>query len=194
MRLKVPFYKGEEGDCGPLSLKMVLEYFGSSYSKKELSERMCMLDTRTVYTIGIAKAARELGFEVEFFSENRLDGSHRDFDYYRKFGRHEKEVELYKEAENVGVEIRGSLSMEELLSNVNKDSIPIVLLNWNVIRKKPDYHGHVVPVTGYTKKSVYVHNTGPQDAKAFFPMSRSKFKKAWESPGTDKDTVIIRRK
>jgi hypothetical protein len=60
MKIPVPFYESEKDtDCGPLALKMALEYLGANYSKSELSEHEKQLDTGLVWSVGIARAAKK---------------------------------------------------------------------------------------------------------------------------------------
>lgn len=52
------------GYCGPASLKMVLEYFGESYSEEEIAQR-CRRDPELgTNDVSLAKAARSFGFDV----------------------------------------------------------------------------------------------------------------------------------
>lgn len=89
-----------------------------------------------------------------------------------------------------------SLLLEEILSFVTEESIPIVLIDWNVImsRKNKGYQGHFVPIVGYDEKVVYIHNPGLKDTKEFMPISRELFDKARKSEGTDEDVAVIYKK
>jgi len=69
MRLNIPFYKQEnKTDCGPIVLKMVLEYLGGKYSREELMDLVDSGKSGITFTIGLAKTAAELGFETEFYT------------------------------------------------------------------------------------------------------------------------------
>ena len=83
-----------------------------------------------------------------------------------------------------------------VLGFVNKDSIPIILINWNTIKDKKEkgYQGHFVPVVGYDKQNVYIHNHGLNDAEKFMPVPKKTFDEARKAEGTDEDVVIVYRK
>jgi uncharacterized protein YvpB len=83
------------------------------------------------------------------------------------------------------------MDLDELFSYIDVESIPIVLINWYIIAGKQGFSGHFVPVTGYDKNHVYIHNPGLANPKPFMEIDKKIFKKAWESKGTDKDSIII---
>jgi len=195
MKIPVPFYESEKDtDCGPLALKMALEYLGKTHNKAELAKQEKQLDTGLVWSVGIARAAKKLGFKVKFVSTSNF--SHEEnIDYYKKYANDKGKIvleELKKEIKKINVEvIEKDMPLDELLSYVNVESIPIVLINWYVVAGKQGFSGHFVPVTGYDAENVYIHNPGLANPKPFMKISREIFKKAWESKGTDKDTIIV---
>ena len=89
-----------------------------------------------------------------------------------------------------------TLELNELLNYVTEESLPIVLLDWNVIKGIPQkgYLGHFVPVVGYTKDLILIHNPGLIDSEAFMELSFSLFDNARKSKGTDEDVLVIYRK
>ncbi len=198
MKLNVPFHKSiKDTDCGPLALKMVLEYFGEKHSFEELAELERTIDAGLVWSLGIARAAKRLGFNVKFISSSNFSLED-DIDYYKKYANDKAKIilkELNDELKKLNVKIEEKqMKLDELLGFVTKNSIPIVLVNWFVLSGKQGYNGHFVPVTGFDEKNVYVHNPGLADAVPHFSIKREIFLKAWESKGTDKDTIIIYRK
>jgi len=199
MKLKVPFYKAKKDvDCGPLALKMVLEYFGEKYSIDELSKLEKRLDAGTVWSAGIARAAKKLGFDVKIISTSNFDLEEDDIEYYKKYANNKGKIilkELIEELKGLGVKIQEKdMSLNELLIFVSKDSIPIVLINWYVLTGKEGFNGHFLPITGYDEENIYVHNPGLASAMPYLAIKKDLFTKAWESKGTDKDTIIIYRK
>lgn len=103
--------------------------------------------------------------------------------------------EICKEIKNLDVKIqKRNIFLKELLNYVSQDSIPIVLVNWYLIRGKKGFSGHFIAITGYDKENIYSHNSSIADAMPYFPIKRKTFLKAGESKGTDKDTVVIYRK
>ena len=103
--------------------------------------------------------------------------------------------EIKKEINDFGVKVEErNMNLEELLNYASKNSIPIVLLNWFIVNNKDGFHGHIVPITGYSKENIYVNNPRRLKPKVNFQIERKKFLEAWESKGTDKDCVVIYRK
>jgi len=88
-----------------------------------------------------------------------------------------------------------TIKIDELLSYVTENSIPIVLLDWNVLfQRYGGYNGHFVPVVGYDEENVYVHHHGMRDTEAFMKLKKELFDKARISEGTDEDVLIVYRK
>lgn len=198
MKLNVPFYKSKKDtDCGPLALKMALSYLGENHSFDEIAKLERQLDTGLVWSVGIARAANKLGFPVRFVSSDNFNQED-DIDYYKQYSDNKGMIilkELKDEIENSDIKIEEkNMPLDELLSNVSEKSIPIVLINWNVIAKKEGYNGHFVPITGYDSGRVYIHNPGIAKAMPYLSIGKELFIKSWESKGTDKDTIIITKK
>ena len=197
MKLDVPYYASQQDtDCGPLSLKMVLAYFGKHHDVKELSRLERQLDTGLVWSAGIARAAVRLGFPVTFFT-NTVDTTITENEYYTTYALDDARAILQQltfEIKDAGVYVKQEdLTLQNLLSYVGEGSIPIVLVNWNLIRDKKGFSGHFLPITGYDEDNGFVHNPGVDKAAAHMPISRERFLRAWEAKGTDKDVVIIYR-
>jgi len=196
MKLNVPFYKSEKDtDCGPLALRMALGYLGEDHSFEEISKLEKQLDTGLVWSIGIARAAKKLGFQVKVLSTTNFNPEENNIEYYKKYADNKGMLilkEIHEENKALGIEnIEKNMQLEELLTYVSNKSIPIVLINWNVVAGKEGFSGHFLPITGYDDENVYVHNPGIAKAMAYLPIKRNIFLKAWESKGTDKDTIVI---
>jgi hypothetical protein len=101
---------------------------------------------------------------------------------------------LVEDAQKAGVRLEErTISLGELLRNVTNHSIPIILLDWNIVRgaKEKGYYGHFVPIVGYDDENVYVHNHGLNNPKAFLPIKRDILEEARKAQGTDEDIVYV---
>ena len=59
--------------CGPVSLKIVLDYFGINKTEKELAVLMGLISGLGVDDKGIAKAAKTFGLNVEIKNESSFE-------------------------------------------------------------------------------------------------------------------------
>jgi len=198
MRLVVPFFKQTTlFNCGPAALKMVLSYFGKKVDIKELENKSKVKEGKAFFTIQIALASVLLGFKTEFYSKNiSLNEENLELDFYKKYtGETSESLDIINfEAKKEGVKIEErSFSINEFLNFLTEKSIPIVLLDWNVVanREKRGYQGHFVPVIGYDKKNVYVHNQGFNNPQKFVKIPKEVFDKARKARGTDEDFLVI---
>ena len=114
-------------------------------------------------------------------------------DFYKKYSEDFNDTEkIVGESKEEGVVIHEkSISLEEILGFVTKKSIPIILLDWNIVKNKEEkgYQGHFVPIVGYDKDNVYVHNQG--SFEKFLKIDKNIFDKARKTKGTDEDLAII---
>lgn len=196
MRLKVPFFQQTTPlNCGPAALKMVLDYFGRDMDIKFLEERTGIKEGKGISTIQIATAAASLGFKTDFFSKHILfNEENLKHEFYQKYAQENQSEKWVKEAKAAGVNIQErTLSLGELLGFVKKDSVPIILLDWNIVkeRKEKGYQGHFVPVVGYDEENIYIHNHGLNDTSEFMPVPRTIFDEARRADGTDEDILIV---
>jgi hypothetical protein len=192
MKLNVPFFVANtDTDCGPLALKMVASFFGQDHDYPTLAALERQLKSGMVWSPGIALAARKLGFKANYVTSSITDVHTSDF--YKKYANDDAMMILRELLEELGTPEIRQMALPELLSHCTPDSIPVVLLNWNVVSGKEGFFGHFVPVTGYDDNYTYVHNPGKAQAQAHMPIPRETFIKAWESQGTDKDVIVIKR-
>ncbi|MCH7568176.1 MAG: peptidase C39 family protein [Nanoarchaeota archaeon] len=202
MKLNVPFYLQEPKECGPTALRMILAFFGEDHSVKTLSRLAESEETGNTWMVGLAKASTELGFSTKYFSKILgFNPANYELKYYQKETKSKSESEklvehLHEKCIKLGVEItKKSLSSEEILSFLSENSIPILLLNWNVIKGKEGYQGHIVPLVGYEGERVYIHQPDPKiKAQEFFSIERQLFEKARRSEGTDEDVIVVYKK
>ncbi len=198
MKLNVPFYKQTTPlNCGPVALKMVLDYFGKKVSLEIIEKQTGIREGKGISTIQLAIAAILSGCKVDFYSKHVLfNEENLNKEFYKKYGGMdlEKSKRLVEEARGVGVGVyEKTFSLDDFLKFVTKESIPIVLIDWNVVivKKEKGYQGHFVPVVGYDEKNVCVHNPGLSGPQEFRSISRAVFDEARKADGTDEDLVIV---
>ena len=75
-------------DCGPVVLKMVLEYFGENHSIEEISRLEKRLESGLVWSSGIALASKKLGFPVRFASITNFIPE--DIEYYINYNQQQR--------------------------------------------------------------------------------------------------------
>ena len=201
MRLEVPFYINKYLDCGPVALRMVLDYFGNKLTEQQVKDKIQSEKSGATPTVSLALAARQLGFKSKFFSiKLGFNPEHFKLDFYKKVTEgqeaHKNFIEdIFQKCIQSKVEMEEkSLSLNELLLLLSKDSIPIVLIDWNIIINREGYQGHIVPIVGYDEDHVYIHQPGPSNPQPFMPIKRELFDKARKAQGTDEDVAVIYRK
>ena len=198
IRLEVPFYKQTtKTNCGPVVLRMVISYLDKDIDLEILEKRTRIKEGKAVLTIQIAIASALSGFPTEFFSKKiSFNKENLKLEFYQKYLDNKVDHEkLIEEAKNVGVKIEERrMPIEELLRNVTNKTIPIILLDWNVIKGESGYQGHFVPIVGYDNESVYVHNNGLNNPTPFLKIKRELFEQARKSEGTDEDIIIVHHK
>ena len=192
MKLDVPFYEQTSSlNCGPNALKMALEFLGKSYSIEEIENAAEIKQGKAVSTIRLAIAAKKFGFKTQFFSEVvGFNEKNLELDFYKQYADltlENETQELFNKAEELGIELNEkTLTLEEIIENIKRDRIIILLLDWNTLIDKKGYQGHFVVITGFDKESIYIHNS-----EAFFKVEKASFDKARKAKGTDQDLIII---
>lgn len=205
MKLEIPFFnQTTPQNCGPSVLRMVLAYFGEDVGIEILEAKTGREEGKPIFTIQIGTAAASLGYKTDFYSKHvSFHEENLELDYFKKYrdedlDQSKKLVErLVEDAKAAGVNIQErTMSLEELLSFLTKDSIPIVLIDRNIIENKKEegYKGHFVPLVGYNKQNVIIHKSGLKDTQEFMPVKREIFDKARKAKGTDEDIIVIYRK
>lgn len=201
MRLEIPFYKQTSPlNCGPMALKMVLAYLGKEEGIESLEVRTGLKEGKGISTIQLAFAVASSGYRADFYSKhilfNEKNLKHKFYQKYSDIDLEQSKKWLGK-ARTAGVNIQEkTLSLKELLRLVTKDSVPIILLDWNIIkeRKEQGYQGHFVPIVGYDEQNVYIHNHGLSDTREFMSIPRKILDEARKAEGTDEDILVVYRR
>lgn len=115
--------------------------------------------------IALAVALSEHGLNIRFYSDNDSEPNL-------------IEVESYKIANQIGVEISNSISINKLISQMTPHSIPIVLYNTD------ENNGHITPLIGVEKELLYLPYS--DDGKMF----KKEFIKRWDEEGILKQCIV----
>ncbi|QQG39855.1 MAG: peptidase C39 family protein [Candidatus Aenigmatarchaeota archaeon] len=190
MKLSIPFYE-RGSNCGSNALRMVAAYFGKIVSENYIRNAGEMGPDELTNTIGLAIAAAEMGFTPRLLSK------------YSEFNRDDLDLEWYKElpphdiqkfarlAKDRKIEIeKRIMSLDEVLSFANRDSVPIVAIDADMLSVLPrgTFVGHAVTVVGYDVENVFVH-----DGEPFEAICRGPFDKARRARGTEEDVLVVYR-
>ncbi|MBC5793283.1 MAG: peptidase C39 family protein [Nanohaloarchaea archaeon] len=193
MRLDVPFHRQESDyDCGPAALKMALDFFGDSKSMSEIKDLLEYSEGDAVFTVQLATAAEEIGHEVEFYTAEP-DNDHDDKEFHREHAVDKENGELYREAEDAGTELKfESISLEEIKKRLREGELPIVLVDWNILKDREGYQGHFLPFVGFESGKVLVHNPDAEDG-SYMEIEEEMFEEARKADGTDQDIALIKK-
>ncbi|MFX0139969.1 MAG: peptidase C39 family protein [Candidatus Hodarchaeota archaeon] len=202
IRFKIPFFEQGYNECGPICLKMVLEYFGEHHSELELKNLVESDSTGTTWAIGLVKAAASLGFKVDFYTTYLgVNPENYNLMYYvtQTDGYEKSKVKVNKIIEIISKDpkvklIENSLSLDEILKKINNDCVVISEVNWCTVIRENGYLGHFVLIVGYDEKNVYIHQILPGNPQPYFPIKRKVFNKARNQLGTDQNLIFIYRK
>lgn len=201
MKLGVPFIKQTtKFNCGPVALQMIFSYFEDNHSLSILEGKCGSKDEKAISTLSLAICAKELGYGAELHSDSlEINEGLMDMDYYKEHGGINWVEDVKKqieEARQKGVKlIEGELELDGILNKINESCVPIILLDWNVIKGAEDkgYQGHFVPIVGYDDKNILVHNHGFLKPTAFLEIPRDVFDKARKAKGTEGDILFLKR-
>jgi len=199
MKLKVPFFKQTTPlNCGPMALRMVLTYLDKDPGIEILEEETEIKEGKGTNTIQIAAAAASLGYKTSLFTTHlEYNEECKDMEYYKEYDdmTREKFKRWLQKCKELGVEMKEkSLTQKELLDFVTENTLPIILIDWNIVKGKEGYQGHFVPIVGYSDQEIYVHNHGFEDTKEFLAIDKETFDKARKIEGTDEDIVVVHKK
>jgi hypothetical protein len=206
MILNVPFQKQtSEVNCGPGALRLVVSYLDKDPGIELIEEKAGIVHGKGVSTLQLAVAAASFGYKTKFFSQHlTVNLENLELDFYKKYHANPEAYSAVKESEELLARARSigviaeekTLTLDKLLFMVTKTSVPIVLVDWNVINNHADkgYQGHFVPIIGYDEENVYIHNVSYTTPQARMPILKSVFDKARKSKGTDEDILIVYKK
>ena len=148
-------------------------------------------------TIQLAVSSAALGYNTKLFTKTlAYNEENSKLDYYKEhdsMGQNKFDNWL-KRAEELKVKMEQvSLGLNEILNFVTENSLPIVLIDWNVIENKNtgQYRGHFLPIVGYDQENIYVHNPSFDKPLPFQAIRKDIFDKARKSIGTDEDILVV---
>ncbi len=137
-KLSVPLLKQSKNSCGVTALRMVLRYFGSNVSSREIIRGIGGLKSFGVRTIKLADFAKGLGFGVECYSFNE------------KMAKGKAKIRQPRKAD---------------LVKFLRKKLPVIVAVRSFIlhHTKPSTNGHFVVLTKYEKGRFWFN--GPVDGK-----------------------------
>lgn len=199
MKLQVPFFPQTTiVNCGPSALRMALAFLDKDPGLETPEDKCGIKEGKGVFTIQLAIAAASLGYKAEFYSKQiSFNRENLKLEFYQKYAdladQSNKRVEL---AKSLGVHVEEKiLDLDYILSRVNNNELPIILLDWNIVKAKDKgYQGHFVPIVGYDEENIYVHNHSFLNPEPFLAIKKDIFETARKAAGTDEDIVIISRR
>ena len=157
-----------EGNCGPVSAWMALKHL----RKRVAAERVVRACRHSAgygtFTVALAVGLRELGLEVEFFSEPDPD-------------RQPAEVRCYARAEQTGVPVNAAIDLPDLLARVDDRHVAIVFYDADAET------GHFSPLAGCEDERLVL----PNDPAG--GMEADRFEALWRAPGILRQCVLVSR-
>lgn len=197
--LDVPFIENTGFDCGPKAIEMVARFFGITTEFSKIKELASPYADGVTSSFGLARAAAELGLKVQYSTAVvGLDPEVFELPYYKLRGisyemEQAKMRDLIDRCRELGGTIKqGILPLQEILTKMNKSTIPIILVDSNVLFEgKPEYEGHFLPIVGFDKDSVFVHHSGPINPCPRLKICHELLEKARSVKGTDWDVLFL---
>jgi hypothetical protein len=207
MRLNVPFYSNSGGDgnqCMQVAMNCVFKYYlEKDFSLDELDKRTRRGPNEWTTTYQIIPTLHDEGLNVRYYTNDEITLVLGGESFYRKYFGEQSDYILSKINVNVVVESvqklltydlfeKRILTFVELENHLKNNHIPLVTLDWNIIKGKDGpYKGHFVPIVGFDAQYFYVHDSGPTTPTPFLPISKELFKRAWDAKGADNDAIIV---
>jgi len=197
MKLNVPFFiQKDNTDCGIISLKMAFSFLRKNIPYDLIEKLADKKQNKSLWTINLAIASAKLGFKTKFISKSiHFNPNNLNLDFYKKYSDENfinQSEQLIKKAEHNGVILEEkSVNLAEITKNLSQNSILIVLLNWNIMKEKEAFHGHFVPIVGFDKENIYIHNSSIECPASNLAVKRDLFDRARKSQGTDEDILVI---
>lgn len=203
MKLDVPFYPMSQEQatyCGQFVLKSVFKYFlGKEYDLDYLAKLSDKFAEGYTLTSGLAYAGVHEGLNVKFITKEAELVSDKEVKVSKTLYENKdisdiktRARSLLEKAKEIGVqfEVR-ELPQGELEKELQKGNPIIVVIDHGKIINSERQIFHFVLLTGYDDNYVYYHDVGPASPTAHRAVKKELFFKAWDAPGTDRDTVIF---
>lgn len=154
------------GNCGPLSVWLLLRHFHVRVSTKDLLKQCRYTKRNGSFTVGLAIALHHYGLCVDFLS---------DPDPFLS----KSERKLYAVAREKGLDVHPAVDVQSLLCRISDSTIAIVYF------KSSSSAGHFSPAIGSDDRNVYLPYT--EDGA----MTISDFNIAWSADGFCRQCVLV---
>lgn len=154
------------GNCGPVSVWMVLKYFRKRCCSDHLIESCGYTKECGCFTAGLALALNEYGLKVSFHSDPDDDPDPLE----------QKACELGRQK---GVMMQPALDLPDLLKEITPARIAIVALDTD------DGVGHFSPLLGAVRDMLVVPNIEGEH------LPIDEFLKKWDSPGNLRQCLLV---
>lgn len=182
LKVKTLYQAAGSLDCGPICVRMILEYFGVEKTEKELKKNLFYEEEGTyIYDNGILFleehlkttliTANPLLFEKEV--QGKLKSKETLFKHISKYARKKpnkkKAVGLLKKYVSQGGKVKIEIPIFEHIKNAIDSEKPVMALLYAKALGVNEGGFHFVVVSGYKKDHVYINNPGPKARTGWFP-------------------------
>ncbi len=202
MLLKIPFYKNVGSRCVQASMRSVIKYFlNKDLSLAKLDKLTGRKADRWTWHCQMNHVLYDMGLKVKTFGKTDLRPYLGGPEAIRKLHppeEAEKMIEMmdFKAVKKAIMKVLKNraftnkiLKFSELEDHLRKGHVPLMSIDINYFKGKKTYHGHMVILTGFTKKYVYCHDPGPMNPMPNKKVLKKRFIKAWKR--ADNRTTIV---
>lgn len=170
--MDVPLFRQpkKSADCGPVTLQMLLHYYGKKKSRKQITNEIKVFDVGT-YAQQLGMYLLKKGFQVTLITLNprlflRNDQKIKKKELLKRFENLAKNEKLKRGAdffvkyiEKGGKIVPKIPELEDIEKEIQSGRPVIALMTTNFMKgKKPDFNFHYNLVTGIDEKYVYVND------------------------------------
>ncbi len=206
MLLDIPFFANtnEGNQCMQVAMQTAIRYFlDKEYSLEELDALTGRKKGKWTWTQQVVSVLYDVGLEVKYFSKAETKNFLQGEEYIRK--EYGKDAETIIKMTDFPVLIsaiqklqksklyeRKILTLGQIEKHIKERHIPLILVDYNILyKKKGQYLGHFVAVTGFDKEDIYYHEPGPHNPTPYKRAKKEMFMNAWNSKSTDNDIIIV---
>ena len=207
MLLKIPFYKNIGNRCVQTSMRSVIKHFlKKEYSLRKLDKLTGRKADCWTWHCQMNYVLYELGLKVRTFGKTDLKPYLGGAEFIRKNHPKEKAEKMIEmmDFKTVKKAIRKVMSyrtftnkilkFSDLENYLKKGNVPLMSIDVNYFKGKKIYHGHMVILTGFTKKYIYCHDPGPKNPTPNKKVLKKRFIGAWKRADNRVTIVYGKRK